>query len=58
MKNVLVGLISRLDPAEERTSELEDRSMEAFQTEIKEKNNENIAKSRKENLQGRQGKKV
>lgn len=53
MKNVLVGLISRLDPAEERTSELEDRSMEAFQTEIKEKNNENIAKSRKENLQGR-----
>lgn len=58
MKNVLVGLISRLDPAEERTSELEDRSMEAFQTEIKEKNNENIAKSRKENLQGRQDKKV
>ena len=58
MKNVLVGLISRLDTAEERISELEDRSMEAFQTEIKEKNNENIAKSRKENLQGRQGKKV
>ena len=58
MKNVLVGLISRLDMAEERISELEDRSMEAFQTEIKEKNNENIAKSRKENLQGRQGKKV
>ena len=58
MKNVLVGLISRLDPAEERTSELEDRSMEAFQTEIKEKNNEKIAKSKKENLQGWQDKKV
>ena len=34
MKNTVVGLTSRLDMAKERISELEDMSVEVFQTEM------------------------
>ena len=47
MKNVLTGLVSRLDTAEERISEAEDRSRESLQTEIQEKNNAKITKTKR-----------
>ena len=34
IKNAFIGLISRLDVAEERISKLKDGSMETFKTEI------------------------
>lgn len=46
MKNTSNGFISRLDMAEERISEFEDRSIEASQIEMKEKR-----KGKKENIQ-------
>lgn len=47
MKSVLTGLVSRLDTAEGRISEAEDRSRESLQTEIQEKSNAKITKTKR-----------